>query len=90
MGRLAVATALIVACAAGCKKTLHWKNIEDDIAAKVAAKVAPVASVTCPETRVEDGLTFDCVVHFVSGGERQAHVQLVGQAGGMRWMMPPR
>ena len=88
MGRLAVATALIVACAAGCKKTLHWKVIEDRIAEKVGAKVAPVASVACPETPVEDGLTFDCVVHFKDGGEQAAHVQLIGQGGAMRWVLP--
>ena len=65
--RIALAFAALLASIVvlgGCKKTLHWKAIEDDLHTRIAENVpgAGAIDVTCPETGVEKGLAFRCHV----------------------------
>ena len=82
---LAIA-ALVLVGAAGCKKTLHWKAIEDELAARIAEHVPPgeLIGVTCPETRVATGYTFRCHARYKSGGE-DIRITLIDLAGGYRF-----
>ena len=84
MRRLAVAAALALACA-GCKKTLHWKIIEDGLAGAISAKAGMAATVTCPETEVRAHLRFDCAVRLANGEHANAQIELLDQAGSYHW-----
>jgi len=86
MGRRLVVAALLVTCAAGCKKTLHWKAIEDTLTAKIGEHYA-VKGVTCPETEVRVNLQFDCVLHLTDGDDAPIHVELMDLAGSYRWQL---
>ncbi|MCE9577314.1 MAG: hypothetical protein K8W52_29465 [Deltaproteobacteria bacterium] len=72
--------ALVAVSALGCKNTLHWHNIEDDIGARLVAKGVHPDSVICPETEVLAHLRFDCVASF-SDTTFTVHVELLDQLG---------
>ncbi len=83
MRRLIVATALVLG-AAGCKKTLHFRVVEDEILLKLGQD-AKIERVTCAESEVETGDRFACHLAYKDGGGDDVHVELVDQAGS--WKM---
>ena len=71
----------VVLAAAGCKNTLHWAAIEDDIQARLKAHDVVADAVTCPETEVVAHLRFDCQASFRDGSALTVHVELLDQIG---------
>ena len=67
--RIALALSLLCA-AAGCKKTLHWKIVEDQLLAERHL------DAICPETPVEAGLVFRCQLsaHGAQVGEVEIRI----------------
>jgi hypothetical protein len=89
MHRLAaafVAAALVTATlgAAGCKKTLHWKVVEDQL----VQKLDDVKTATCDEAEARPGVTFRCQLVVADGGEGTVHVAMLDGRGS--WQMKDR
>ncbi|HTJ47471.1 MAG TPA: DUF4333 domain-containing protein [Kofleriaceae bacterium] len=80
--RIALVFAALLALV-GCKKTLHWKAIEQDLHGRLAANVPAgiTFDVACPETGVEKGLTFRCHVHASDDSAIDIEVKLLDTAG---------
>lgn len=75
--------AAILLAGAGCKKTLHFRIVEDELHAKLG-EAAPMASATCDESEVRPGATFPCHLVFKDGGATDVHVELVDTLGSWR------
>jgi hypothetical protein len=75
------AVAVVAVAALGCKSTLHWRAIEDDIQARIEAKGFHPRAVTCPETEVVAHLKFDCVAAFTDDTTFPIHVELLDLVG---------
>ena len=75
-----LAAALVAVIALGCKNTLHWRAIENDIRGRLAAQHRH-AEVTCPETEVRAHLKFDCQAVFDDAPSLDVHVELLDQVG---------
>jgi hypothetical protein len=76
--------AFVLLASAGCKKTLHWKLIEDDIADRLATtlpKGVTLTKATCPETEVKVHLTFRCRVEVSTGEKGDVEVELLDLQG---------
>lgn len=76
--------AAIVLAGAGCKKTLHFRVVEDELHAKLGAD-APMSGADCDETEVHEGATFACHLTFKDGGKTDVHVTLQDTLGS--WSM---
>jgi hypothetical protein len=81
--RIALVLAVVLG-AAGCKRTLHWKLIEDDLVSRISAKAPPGTTITatCPETPVAKGLTFRCHVAASDHSEGDIEITLLDTSGG--------
>ena len=77
--RIALACLLVVA-AAGCKRTLPWKTLEDGFRSEYH-----VDRVSCPETEVEPGLVFRCELSEHGTPRGSVEIQLVDRAGTFRY-----
>lgn len=83
LGAMRRAIPIVVLLAlASCKRTLHWKAIEDRLVESMSAK-APAYhfTVECPETAVEAGLTFRCHATASDGSKGDIEVVLEDTAG---------
>ncbi len=76
--------AALALAALGCKNTLHWRAIEDDIGGRLAAKGVRAEAVECPETEVLAHLRFDCKARFADGSAFTVHVELLDLGGSYR------
>jgi hypothetical protein len=83
MAMAAAAGVLCAAGAAGCKKTLHWKTIEDEVQRKLGQE-ASITSVACDESAPIKGARFPCVMTFADGGTADLHVELIDDIGSWR------
>jgi hypothetical protein len=72
--RIALVLAVLLG-AAGCKKTLHWKAIEDELAAGTHL------DATCPETPVHAGLVFRCQLSSHGQVQHEVEIKLLDTAG---------
>ncbi len=81
--RRAVPIVFLVLAFAGCKRTLHWKAIEDQLADSLRqhAPASVAISVSCPETEVEAGLKFVCHASASDGSSLDLEVELKDTAG---------
>lgn len=86
MRRLIVATVALplLLGAAGCKKTLHFRVVEDELMLKLGQE-AKIERVTCAESEVQAGDRFACHLVYKDGGTGDLHVELVDQLGS--WKM---
>jgi hypothetical protein len=67
----------------GCKKTLHWRVIEDELQLKLGRDAA-IDAASCDESEVKKGERFACHLAFHDGGASDVHVELVDQQGSWR------
>jgi len=73
-----------LACASGgCKRTLHWRAIEDDLMVRLG-HTTPLRSVECGESEVAVGARFDCLITAVDGDATTVTIELTDQVGGWR------
>jgi len=86
MVRLAAAAAVVIAAlgAAGCKKTLHWRVIEDQLVQKLDG----ITGATCDEAEARPGVTFRCTLAVADGGEGTVHIAMLDGHGS--WRMTDR
>jgi hypothetical protein len=78
----AIPIVFLLLASAGCKRTLHWKAIEDQLVASMSEKASGYTfTVECPETAVEAGLKFRCHATASDGSKGDIEVELKDTAG---------
>jgi hypothetical protein len=78
--RRALPIVLALLAQAGCKKTLHWKIFEDELAEAITPKLPAgitLTETTCPETEVKVGVKFRCHLAFSDGERTEVEIELL-------------